>query len=147
MTAPDEIIDPEPRWAPLIAVLAVSGLDLALPPVGGVLDLALHESDGRHRATQLVDPRDVGLGAVLDVAGQPLDSERAVAYRRQQGVRDDGLAMAVVVQQLVSAEVAGVLFTRDPLDASGGQMLVEAAWGLGESVVSGALPEPSALVR
>ena len=45
--------------------------------------------------------------------------------------------MAVVVQRLVPAEVAGVLFTRDPLDAEGRRMLVEASWGLGESVVSG----------
>ena len=66
-----------------------------------------------------------------------LDTERAVAYRRRQGVSDDGLAMAVVVQRLVPAEVAGVLFTRDPLDPEGRRMLVEASWGLGESVVSG----------
>src|SRR5919197_812337 len=66
-----------------------------------------------------------------------LDSDRAVAYRRRQGVADEGLAMAVVVQRLVDAEVAGVLFTRDPLDPAGGRVLVEAAWGLGESVVAG----------
>src|SRR5437764_304432 len=35
------------------------------------------------------------------------------------------------------AEVAGVLFTRDPLDPTGKQMLVESSWGLGETVVSG----------
>ena len=66
-----------------------------------------------------------------------LDSERATAYRQRQGIGDDGLAMAVVVQRLVAAEVAGVLFTRDPLDPDGKRMLVEASWGLGESVVSG----------
>src|SRR5262249_54703059 len=66
-----------------------------------------------------------------------LDSERAVAYRRKQGIDDQGLAMAVVVQRLVPAEVSGVLFTRDPLDPEDRGMLVEAAWGLGESVVSG----------
>src|SRR5262249_28590707 len=65
--------------------------------------------------------------------------ERAVAYRRKQGIADDGLAMAVVVQRLVPAEVAGVLFSRDPLDPECKRMLVEAAWGLGEAVVSGAV--------
>src|SRR5205814_10564128 len=45
-----------------------------------------------------------------------LDTERAVAYRKKQGITDDGQAMAVVVQRLVEAEVAGVLFTHDPLD-------------------------------
>jgi pyruvate,water dikinase len=66
-----------------------------------------------------------------------LEGERAVAYRQRQGIRDESLAMAVVVQQLIPAEVAGVLFTRDPLDPTGHCMLVEASWGLGESVVSG----------
>ncbi len=66
-----------------------------------------------------------------------LDNERARAYRRRQGVDEDSLAMAVVVQRLVPAEVAGVLFTTNPLDPEGKTMLVEASWGLGESVVSG----------
>jgi pyruvate,water dikinase len=75
--------------------------------------------------------------AAVERCWQSLHTERALAYRRDQGVRDDGLAMAVVVQRLVHAESAGVLFTRDPLDPQGRQMLVEASWGLGESVVSG----------
>jgi phosphohistidine swiveling domain-containing protein len=78
--------------------------------------------------------------AILDAVAHcwaSLDSERAVAYRRRQGVDDQSLAMAVVVQRLVSSEVSGVLFTRDPLDPDGRRMLVEASWGLGESVVSG----------
>ncbi len=81
-----------------------------------------------------------GAPAVCEAVGRcwaSLDSERAVAYRRRQGVGDEGLAMGVVVQRLVPAEVAGVLFTRDPLDGAGRCMLVEASWGLGESVVSG----------
>lgn len=81
-----------------------------------------------------------GESAVLDAVGRcwaSLDSERAVAYRRKQGVAGETLAMAVVVQRLVPSEVSGVLFTRDPLDAEGRRMLVEASWGLGEAVVSG----------
>jgi pyruvate,water dikinase len=66
-----------------------------------------------------------------------LASERAAAYRQRQSVADADLAMAVVVQKLIPAESAGVLFTRDPLDSAGQSMLVEASWGLGESVVSG----------
>src|SRR5687768_15259151 len=66
-----------------------------------------------------------------------LHTDRAKAYRQRQGVDESGLAMAVVVQRLVDAEVAGVLFTRDPLDPAGTLMRVEAAWGLGEAVVSG----------
>jgi phosphohistidine swiveling domain-containing protein len=66
-----------------------------------------------------------------------LHTERAVSYRRQRDISDDGLAMAVVVQRLVPSEVAGVLFTRDPTDPTGRLMAVEASWGLGEAVVSG----------
>src|SRR5206468_1519482 len=83
-----------------------------------------------------------GEAALLDAIERcwaSLNTERAVAYRRRQGVAEDGLAMAVVIQRLVESEVSGVLFTRDPLDAEGRRMLVEASWGLGESVVSGAV--------
>jgi len=73
----------------------------------------------------------------IDKCWKSLHTERAVAYRLKQGVNDDGLAMAVVVQTLVPAEVAGVLFTRDPSDAAAERMLAEASWGLGEVVVSG----------
>jgi rifampicin phosphotransferase len=68
---------------------------------------------------------------------ESLHSERAVAYCHDRGTREEGLAMAVLVQRLIAAETAGVLFTRDPLDPQGQRMLVEASWGLGESVVSG----------
>lgn len=66
-----------------------------------------------------------------------LYTDRAVAYRQKQGVDERGLAMAVVVQRLVHAETAGVLFTHDPHDITGEHMLIEASWGLGEVVVSG----------
>ncbi|GIF03424.1 PEP/pyruvate-binding domain-containing protein [Actinoplanes siamensis] len=56
-------------------------------------------------------------------------SERAVAYRRRQGDTRSP-AIAVLVQRLVDAEVAGVMFT-------GGEVRLEASWGLGESVVGG----------
>jgi pyruvate,water dikinase len=81
-----------------------------------------------------------GADAVVEAVGRcwaSLHTDRAVAYRRHQGVDERGLAMAVVVQRLVPAEVSGVLFTHDPLDPSGRRLLIEASWGLGESVVSG----------
>jgi pyruvate,water dikinase len=80
---------------------------------------------------------EAGLLSAIERCWRSLHSERAAAYRTQKGVDDKGLAMAVIVQRLVPAEVAGVLFTRDPLDPAGKQMLVEASWGLGEAVVSG----------
>jgi phosphohistidine swiveling domain-containing protein len=68
-----------------------------------------------------------------------LRTERAVSYRRARGIAEAAVAMAVVVQKMVPAEVAGVLFTRDPTDPAAERVLVEASWGLGEAVVSGAV--------
>jgi pyruvate,water dikinase len=81
-----------------------------------------------------------GEGAVVDAIAHcwaSLDSARAKAYRSRQGIDDADIAMGVVVQRLVPALVSGVLFTRDPHDPQGRRMLIEASWGLGESVVSG----------
>jgi pyruvate,water dikinase len=63
-------------------------------------------------------------------------TERAVFYRREKGSVDD-VAMAVVVQQMVDSQKSGVLFTVDPVGGRRDRMVVEAAPGLGEAVVSG----------
>ena len=63
-------------------------------------------------------------------------SERAIFYRRRKGSLDD-LGMAVVVQRMVRSEVAGVLFTCDPVRGRRDRMVVEAVLGLGEAAVSG----------
>jgi pyruvate, water dikinase len=63
-------------------------------------------------------------------------SERAVTYRRRTGAVDD-VGMAVVVQRMVEPDVAGVMFTIDPLGHRRGEMVVEAVLGLGEALVAG----------
>ena len=63
-------------------------------------------------------------------------TERAVFYRREKGSLDD-VAMAVVVQEMVDSHKSGVLFTADPVHGRRDRMVVEAARGLGEAVVSG----------
>ncbi|HEY8346186.1 MAG TPA: PEP/pyruvate-binding domain-containing protein [Symbiobacteriaceae bacterium] len=64
---------------------------------------------------------------------------RALAYRIRNGIAPQDVALAAVVQRLIPAEVAGVLFTADPLTGHRGRMVIDGAWGLGESVVSGAV--------
>jgi pyruvate,water dikinase len=74
-------------------------------------------------------------------------SERALFYREQRGSLDD-LGMAVVVQRMVSADVAGVLFTMDPVQGRRDRMVVESVFGLGEAVVSGQVtPDHFVLAR
>jgi pyruvate, water dikinase len=63
-------------------------------------------------------------------------SERAIFYREKKGSLDD-LGMAVVVQRMVRSDVAGVLFTCDPVRGRRDRMVVEAVLGLGEAAVSG----------
>ncbi len=62
---------------------------------------------------------------------------RAIAYRERQGIGPDHVALAVVVQLLVHAEAAGILFTANPLNGRRDQVLINASWGLGEAVVGG----------
>ena len=64
---------------------------------------------------------------------------RAVAYRAGQGIDPRAVRLAVVVQRMVLAEVAGVLFTADPVTGRRSQAVIDAAPGLGEAVVSGAV--------
>jgi pyruvate, water dikinase len=74
-------------------------------------------------------------------------TERALFYRARKGSLDD-LGMAVVVQRMVDADVAGVLFTVDPTRGRRDRMVVEAVFGLGEAVVSGQVtPDHYVLAR
>ena len=66
---------------------------------------------------------------------------RAMSYRKKQGISNDGLAMAVVVQEMCNADVSGVLFTVSPF--SNQSCIIESNWGLGESVVSGSITPDS----
>jgi pyruvate,water dikinase len=66
-----------------------------------------------------------------------LYSLESVAYRRKKGLPEAGVAMAVVVQKMVNARTAGVMFTRSPLTGDRSVITVEGAWGLGSAVVGG----------
>jgi pyruvate,water dikinase len=66
-----------------------------------------------------------------------LYSVESVTYRRRKGIAEDGVAMAVVVQRMVNARTAGVMFTRSPVTGDRSVITVEGAWGLGSAVVGG----------
>ena len=75
-------------------------------------------------------------------------TDRAIAYRRRQGTDPREVAIAVVVQSMVPAAVAGVLFTANPVTGERGELVVDAGAGLGEAVVSGTVtPEHYVLDR
>ena len=66
-----------------------------------------------------------------------LYSERAVAYRQEHRVDPAGIGIAVVVQLMVDAESAGVMFTANPVNGRRHETMITAAHGLGEAVVAG----------
>ena len=67
-----------------------------------------------------------------------LFTQRALYYRQEQGFAEEVVDIAVVVQQMVDADKSGVMFTSHP--STGAPVVtIEAAWGLGEAVVSGAV--------
>jgi rifampicin phosphotransferase len=72
---------------------------------------------------------------------------RAMAYRARQGVNPATVSLAAVVQKMVESEAAGVMFTANPANGRRDQATISAAWGLGESVVSGSVTPDSIVVE
>ncbi len=89
-----------------------------------------------------------GVSAVLEAVKKcwaSLWTARAIAYRARQGIGPEAVALAVVVQELVFADAAGVLFTANPISGSRSEQMITATWGLGEALVGG-LVTPDTLI-
>ncbi len=72
---------------------------------------------------------------------------RAIGYRALHGVAPQDVSLAVVVQELVPADAAGILFTANPLTGVRNQMMINAAWGLGETIVGGQVTPDTIVVE
>jgi rifampicin phosphotransferase len=82
----------------------------------------------------------VGLAGILEHVSRcwaSLFTERAVTYRLRSGFDHRKVQMAVVVQQMVFPQAAGILFTADPVTANRKVVSIEASFGLGEALVAG----------
>ena len=66
-----------------------------------------------------------------------LYSVESISYRRDRGITESDVAMAVVVQSMVDARAAGVMFTRSPTSGDRSVVTIEGSWGLGSAVVGG----------
>ena len=91
-----------------------------------------------------------GLDHVLEAVAEcwaSLWTDRAMAYRRQHGIDAAAVSLAVVVQQMVKADASGVVFTANPVSGARDEVVIAAAWGLGESVVSGSVDTDELVVR
>lgn len=105
------------------------------------------DSAGTARADRREINAVVGAQALVDRVldcWASLFGDRAIAHRASQGM-DDEPSIAVVVQRLVPADCGGVLFTANPSTGDRSQMVIEAAFGLGDVVVAGGV-EPDTYI-
>jgi len=138
---------PAPTAAAIAGAYACLGDDVpvAVRSSATVEDLPGMSAAGQHDTYLNVR----GEAAVLDAVKRcwaSLWSARAIGYRARRGVEPGEVSIAVVVQQLVLADAAGVMFTVDPLDGARDQVVISANWGLGESVVAGDVTPDVAVV-
>ncbi|MDP8921291.1 MAG: PEP/pyruvate-binding domain-containing protein [Chloroflexota bacterium] len=92
----------------------------------------------------------VGAAAVCEAVARcrsSAHSSRVADYRRRHGLPANGARLAVLVQQLVVADVSAVVFSANPLTGSRAEVVINASWGLGESVVGGSVTPDTYVVR
>jgi len=75
-----------------------------------------------------------------------LYSPRALVYCAERGLDNKNISVAVVVQKMINSEVAGVCFTVHPITQDKNQMIIEAVFGLGESLVQGTVTPDSYII-
>jgi pyruvate, water dikinase len=76
-----------------------------------------------------------------------LFTPRAIFYRFENGLHGDHISVAVVVQKMVDSEISGVAFSVHPVTQDRNQLIIEAGFGLGESIVSGQITPDSYVVE
>jgi pyruvate,water dikinase len=92
----------------------------------------------------------VGADAIIQAVTRCWESarsEHALDYRRQQGLSVERPQIAVFVQQLVAADVAAVVFSANPITGNRDEVMINASWGLGESIVGGTVTPDTFIVR
>lgn len=91
---------------------------------------------GQHATELNLRGADAVLAAIVRCCASAR-SDAALTYRAQHGLDADTIRVAVLVQHLVPADAAGVAFSANPISGDRTEVVVNAAWGLGESIVSG----------
>jgi len=92
----------------------------------------------------------VGADAIIQAVTRCWESawsEHALDYRCQQGLSVERPQIAVLVQQLVAADVAAVVFSANPITGTRDEVMINASWGLGESIVGGTVTPDTFIVR
>jgi phosphohistidine swiveling domain-containing protein len=130
-------------------ILAAPPPELHAPAVRMAVRSSALEEDGKRfshagQYESVLGVSAADLGVAVRTCWASYHGARVVAYRA--GVVTPG-AMAVLVQEMVDARTAGVLFTTNPVTGSWREMAIEAVWGLGEPLVGGVVMPDRYLVR
>jgi phosphoenolpyruvate synthase/pyruvate phosphate dikinase len=113
------------------AVQAVAVRSSAVDEDGGAASFA-----GQHETFLNISGADAVVEAV-ERCWESAYTDRALEYRRQQGLSTEHIGLAVLVQRLVAADIAAVVFSANPVTGNCGEVVINASWGLGESIVGG----------
>ena len=89
--------------------------------------------------------KETVLGSVKN-CWSSLFTPRAIFYRKEKNIREN-ISVAVVIQKMVDSKVSGVAFSVHPVSKNKNQLIIEAGFGLGESIVSGAITPDSYIVN
>lgn len=92
----------------------------------------------------------VGTDAIIQAVTRCWESarsERALEYRRKQRLSVERPQLAVLVQQLIVADVSAVIFSANPVTGNRDEIVINASWGLGESIVGGTVTPDTFIVR
>lgn len=132
-------------WTDLAARSNVDELRVAVRSSATAEDLPDASFAGQHDTYLNVVGADRVLERIRDCMAS-LFTPRAITYRTENGIDHTDVAISVGVQRMVDARVSGVLFTLNPANGDRSKVRIEANWGLGEAVVSGAVTPDSYLV-
>lgn len=136
----------------IVAAYALLGQNTGQPKPGVAVRSSACDEDGGSAsfAGQLetllnIVGQDAVAGAVL-LCYRSAFSPRVQRYRMAKGLSATGLRAAVLVQWLVPAEVSGVAFSRHPITGADTHVVINASFGLGESIVSGCVTPDAFIV-
>jgi phosphohistidine swiveling domain-containing protein len=120
--------------------------DVAIRSSATAEDLPSASFAGQYESFLNVSSAEQLLNSVLKCYAS-LWSARALSYRHENGIPQSKVELAVIVQEMVPAKSAGVLFTRNPVSPEKDQLLIESNFGLGESIMSGRSTPDEFVVR
>ena len=137
----------------LIGAYASLGEKVAMPDLAVAVRSSAADEDGQDAsfAGQHETYLNITGGpAVMDAIARCLESagsDQAVAYRKQQGLDTGQVRVAVLIQQLVPADSSAVAFSVNPVTGATDEVIINANWGLGESMVSGEVNPDTHIVK